>query len=66
MLGAGSAPAAAEPDLIINVRVYNYAKVSSGVLGNAGREASRIIGTAGVDVAWIDCLATRSASLATK
>jgi hypothetical protein len=52
---ASSALATGEPDLTVSVRVYNYAKVSGGVLGGAEREASRIFTAAGVDTVWVDC-----------
>lgn len=52
--------AASQPDLTVRVRVYNYAKVSSGVLSDAESEASRIFTAAGVDTRWADCSMTRA------
>ena len=49
MLVATSALAATEPDLMVTVLVYNYAGVSSKVLGDAEKEASRVFTAAGVD-----------------
>jgi hypothetical protein len=51
---------AAEADLTVGVRVYNYAQVPSGVLVHAEREASRILSAAGVNTTWLDCLNPRS------
>ncbi len=39
----------------IVVRVYDYAGVSRGTLAKAEKEASRIYGEAGVELAWLDC-----------
>jgi hypothetical protein len=51
--GVCAAPPA--PDLIIRVRVYNYAGTPSTMLAEAEREASRILGEAGLRSAWLDC-----------
>lgn len=50
---ADAAPTA--PDLIVIVRVYNYARTSSTMLTQAEREASRILGEAGLKSVWLDC-----------
>lgn len=47
----------------ITVWVYNYAKVSRGVLRSAEAEATRILGAADVGTVWVDCLAPRDQSL---
>ena len=44
-----------EPKLQITLRVYDYAQVSPRTLGHAEEEASRILRTAGVEMAWVDC-----------
>jgi hypothetical protein len=44
----------AEPGVQINVCVYNLAQVSSDMLDQAEREASRIFKKAGVEVVWLD------------
>lgn len=43
----------------ITAWVYNYAKVSGGVLRSAEAEATRVLGAAGVSTVWVDCLAHR-------
>jgi hypothetical protein len=43
------------PDVKLTVRVYNYAQAPSTVLVEAEREASRILGEAGVKSVWLDC-----------
>jgi hypothetical protein len=55
---AFSARACARPaaqELTITVRVYNYAQTPSTMLAEAEREASRILGEAGLKSAWLDC-----------
>lgn len=41
---------------VIQVQVYNYARVEPETLRRAEREVTRIFGRAGVNVDWIDCL----------
>lgn len=41
--------------LVVTVRVYNYAQTPSSVLAEAEREASRILGEAGLKSVWLDC-----------
>lgn len=43
----------------INVRVHNYAQVSSEILTQAEVEAARIFGKAGVEITWTNCDPTR-------
>jgi hypothetical protein len=57
---AGGADAASRPS--IAVVVYNQAAVAPATLGRAKLEVARIIGDAGVDVAWIDSAAVESAN----
>jgi len=45
-----------KPATTITVLVYNYAEVSPGTLASAEREAFKILGAAGVQVVWLDCL----------
>jgi hypothetical protein len=56
MLALTPALARSQPDLILTVRVYNYAEVPSGTLVAAEAEAQRILKAAGVDAVWLDCL----------
>jgi hypothetical protein len=42
-------------DVRITIRVNNYAQASRASLGEAKRETGRILGTAGVRIAWLDC-----------
>ena len=51
------------PRLILTIQVFNYAKVSPGKLRSAEGEAGRIIGEAGVETVWLDCLTSRRVSL---
>ena len=44
-----------EPALNINVRVYNYANVTSGVLAKAQSQAARIFRRTGVETNWVGC-----------
>ena len=46
---------AAEPAVTVTVLVFNYARVSPGALAAAEREASRILGAAGVWPIWLEC-----------
>ena len=39
----------------INVRVHNYAQVSSEILAQAEVEAAEILGKAGIEIAWTNC-----------
>jgi hypothetical protein len=59
MFVASSALGAGEPNLTVSVRVYNYAKVSEGILLGAEKEASRIFRAAGIDIGWVDCPTSR-------
>jgi len=53
---AGLSPVrAAEPASAIRVRVCNYAKVERRVLFEAEKEATRILGQAGIVSTWLDC-----------
>jgi hypothetical protein len=52
-LHARSEPA---PVTTITVLVYNYVHVSRATLAVAEREANKILGAAGAQVAWIECL----------
>jgi hypothetical protein len=45
----------AEPTSPINVRVYNYAQVERRILIKAEKEATRILGQAGIATAWLEC-----------
>ena len=45
-----------KPATTIPVLVYNYAEVSPATLATAEREAFKILGAAGVQVVWVDCL----------
>ena len=45
----------AKPSLEITVRVYNYARVPSGTLARAQKEATRIFRQIGVKLAWSPC-----------
>jgi len=56
LLAANSTVAARDPDPTVTVRLYNYARVPSGVLGGALSEATRIFSAAGVDLVWLDCV----------
>ena len=49
--------------LTLTTRVENYAAVEPGKMRRAEREASRIIGRAGIDIVWWDCTASRFSSL---
>jgi len=51
------------PDLKLTVRVYNYGQTPSSVLAEAEREASRILGEAGLKSAWLDCPIVPSADI---
>jgi hypothetical protein len=44
----------------INVRVHNYAQVSSEILTQAEVEAGKTLGRAGVEITWTKCDPTRS------
>ncbi len=44
-----------EPALNINVRVYNYAGVTSGILAKAQSESERIFRRAGIETNWLGC-----------
>jgi hypothetical protein len=39
----------------INVRVHNYAQVSTEILAQAEAEAAGILGKAGIEVSWTNC-----------
>ena len=52
-LHARSEPA---PATTITVLVYNYVHVSHATLAAAEREANKILGAAGAQAAWIECL----------
>ena len=43
----------------INVRVHNYAQVSSEILTQAETEAAEILGKAGIEINWTNCDPTR-------
>jgi hypothetical protein len=43
----------------INVRVHNYAQVSTEILTQAEAEAAEILGKAGIEIAWTNCDPTR-------
>jgi hypothetical protein len=45
-----------KPATTIKVLVYNYAEISPATLATAQREAFRILGAAGLQVVWVDCL----------
>ena len=45
-----------EHALNINVRVYNYANVTGGVLAKAQSEAARIFRRSGIETHWVDAL----------
>jgi hypothetical protein len=44
-----------EPSLTFTVGIYDYAHASPATLAGAEREAGRILGVAGVQVAWREC-----------
>ncbi len=46
--------------LRINVRVHNYAQVSSEILAQAEGEAAEILGKAGIEITWTNCDPTRA------
>ena len=41
-----------EPDLRVNVGIYDYANVASGVLAKAQSEAARVFRRAGIETTW--------------
>ena len=45
----------------INVRVHNYAQVSSEILTQAKVEAAEILGKAGIEIVWTNCDPTQKA-----
>jgi hypothetical protein len=45
----------ANPSPAIRVQVYNYTQASPAILARAEREASRILGEAGLRTIWLDC-----------
>jgi hypothetical protein len=59
--GAYARPTA--PDLMLTVRVYNYAQSPSTLLVEAEHEASRILGEAGLKSVWLDCPLAPSADI---
>jgi hypothetical protein len=59
--GAYARPTA--PDLMLTVRVYNYAQSPSTLLTEAEREASRILAEAGLKSVWLDCPLAPSADI---
>ena len=50
-----AAAATAEPSLQIQIRVYNYADASESVIAHAKGQTVRLLATAGVGAAWIEC-----------
>jgi hypothetical protein len=52
---ARACAATAAQELIITVRVYNYAQTPSTVLAGAERGAGRILAEAGLKTVWVDC-----------
>jgi hypothetical protein len=46
----------ADPNLTMRIRVDNYTQASASTVDRAEREAGRILGTAGLQVAWLNCL----------
>lgn len=42
---------------IIRIRVYNYAEIPDRTLHRARKQASVVLGRAGVETQWLDCLA---------
>jgi hypothetical protein len=46
---------AGDPTPTIRVRVDNYTQASPAILAGAEREASRILGKAGLTTVWLDC-----------
>jgi len=58
LLAAASADAPPESTantLRMTVRVYNYAKISDGVLRKAKRQSDRIFSGVGIETSWLDC-----------
>lgn len=51
--------AGSQPDAKNALRGYNYAQVPSAALARAKTAARRILGAAGVDSVWLDCLEPR-------
>jgi predicted aspartyl protease len=51
----GAARDAHQSSSDINILVYNYARVPVAVLTAAEREASKILGVTGTELAWLDC-----------
>ena len=49
------------PTIRITILVYNYVHVSPATLAAAEREANKILGAAGAQAAWIECLDQPSA-----
>jgi hypothetical protein len=54
-LGMGSHPAQAATGQPITVIVYHYVVISQAVLEIAEGEAGRIVGSAGIQLRWVNC-----------
>jgi hypothetical protein len=61
-IALGPALGRSQPDLNINVRVYDYAQVPGAMLASAEAEARRILNAAGVDAVWLACYEPRAPS----
>ena len=59
-----SSARAADPSPTIRVRVTNYTEATPATVSKAEREAGRLLGEAGLNVAWIDCPVGQSAVIA--
>jgi hypothetical protein len=53
----------ADPSPTIRVRVDNYTQASPTIIAGAEREASRILGEAGLRIIWLDCLMGHSTAV---
>jgi len=51
-----------DPSVTITVQVYNYSQASPAILSKAEREASRILGAAGLQLVWLKCPVEPSAA----
>ena len=51
-----------DPSVTITVNIYNYSQASPAILSKAEREASRILGTAGLQLVWLRCPVEPSAA----
>ena len=50
-----------DPSPTVTILVYNHTQASAAILAGAEREAGRILGEAGLQPVWLDCLSRDSA-----